>query len=140
MIQVVTVYLDNVSTVTSSGSFVTTSWSGTITPTSASSKVLVIVSGGSIYCGTSAGVAYYGTIYRNSSVNLGNATWGLERFTTPGGSHSLAPHSMMVLDSPATTSATTYTPYFRNGGTVGQVEFSYTDRGVTTMTLMEIAV
>lgn len=139
VLQVVTATLDNVSTVTSSGSFVTTSWSGTITPTSATSKVLVIVSGGSIYCGTTAGVAYYGTIYRNNSTNLGNGTWGLERFTTPGGNHSLAPHSMMVLDSPATTSATTYTPYFRNGGTVGQVDFNNTDRGVTTMILMEIA-
>lgn len=139
VIQVVTAYLDNVTTVTSSGSFVTTSWTGTITPTSATSKILVIISGGSIYCGTTAGVAYYATIYRNNSVNLGNATWGLERFTTPGGSHSLAPHSMMVLDSPATTSATSYTPYFRNGGTVGQVDFNNTDRGITTMTLMEIA-
>jgi hypothetical protein len=136
--QLITVYLDNVVTTTSSTSFVTTSWSGTITPTSATSKILVTVSGGSIYCQTTAGISYYATIYRGST-NIGNATYGLERFTTPGGSHSLAPHSMSVLDSPATTSATTYTPYFRNAGTAGQVDFCAADRGIVTMTLMEIA-
>jgi hypothetical protein len=140
VIQVVTVYLDNVTTVTTSTSFVTTSWSGTITPTSATSKILVTVSGGSIYCGTGSGGSYYATIYRNNSTNLGNSSFGLERFTTVGGTHSLAPHSMSVLDSPATTSATTYTPYFRNAGSATQVDFSNTDRGIVTMTLMEIAV
>ena len=86
VLQVVSSSLDNVAVTSSSGSFVTTSWTGTITPTSATSKILVLINGGSIYCGTTAGVAYYGTIYRNNSVNLGNWTWGLERFTTPGGS------------------------------------------------------
>jgi hypothetical protein len=140
VLQVVVAYSDNQTITTSSTSFVTTSFSASITPTSASNKILVTVSGGSIYCQTTAGISYYATIYRNNSTNLGNGSYGLERFTTVGGTHSLAPHSMSVLDSPATTSATTYTPYFRNAGTASQVEFNNTDRGITTMTLMEIAV
>jgi hypothetical protein len=98
-----------------------------------------MVSGGSIFAGTSAGASYFETIYRNNSVNLGNSSFGLARFTTVGGSFSLCPHSMMVLDSPSTTSATTYTPYFRNAATASTVDFNNTDRGTVTMTLMEIA-
>jgi hypothetical protein len=138
VLQVVTAYLDNVATTTTSTSFVTTSFSASITPSSSSSKVLVIVTGGSIYCQTVANNGYFGTIYRNNATNLGNGSYGLERFTTAGGTYSLAPHSMSVLDSPATTSSTTYTPYFRsNGGS--QADFSNTDRGTVTMTLMEIS-
>ena len=139
VLQVITAYLDNVATTTTSTSFVTTSFSASITPSFSTSKILVIVTGGSIYCGSTANTQYFGTIYRNNATNLGNASWGLERFTTAGGTYSLAPHSMMVLDSPSTTSSTTYTPYFRNEGTAGQVEFSNTDRGTVTMTLMEIS-
>jgi hypothetical protein len=122
---------------TSSASFVTTGFSATITPTSSASKIFVVVNGGGAYCGTSAGVVMYSTIYRNST-NIGDATYGLERHTTVGGSFAIAPHSMSVLDSPATTSSTTYTCYFRNAGS-GTVEFSGSDRGVVSLTLMEIA-
>jgi hypothetical protein len=138
VLQVVSAALDNVATTTTSTSFVTTGFSASITPISATSKVLVILTGGSIYCLTTAGNGYFGTIYRNNATNLGNASFGFERFTTPGGEYSLAPHSMSVLDSPATTSSTTYTPYFRsNNG--NSVAFSASDRGTITMTLMEIA-
>jgi len=139
VLQVVTATLDNVVVTTTSTSFVTTNFSASITPTYATSKILIMVNGGSIFCNTAAGTQYYGTIYRNNTTNLGNSSWGLERFTTPGGSYMLSPHSMSILDSPATTSSTTYTPYFRNGGTGGQVDFSNTDRGIVNMILMEIA-
>jgi hypothetical protein len=138
VLQVVTATLDNVVVTTTSTSFVTTSFSAAITPTSATSKILIMVNGGSIYCGTVANNGYFGTIYRNNATNLGNGSYGLERFTTAGGTYSLSPHSMSILDSPATTSSTTYTPYFRtNGG--NQADFSNTDRGVVNMILMEIA-
>ena len=123
---------------TSSTSFVTTGFSASITPTSATSKIYAVVNGGGAYCSTSAGIVMYSTIYRNST-NIGDATFGLERHTTVGGSFAIAPHSMSVLDSPATTSSTTYTCYFRNAGTAGTVEFSGADRGVVSLTLMEIA-
>jgi hypothetical protein len=136
VLQVVSVTLDNVTTITNSTSFVTTNFSASITPTSSTNKILITVNGGSFYASTAAGVQCFETIYRNNTTNLGNATFGLARFTTVGGSYALSPHSMAILDSPATTSSTTYTPYFRSTG--GQVEFNNTDRGTVTMTLMEI--
>jgi len=138
VLQVVVAYSDNQTITTSSTSFVTTSFSASITPTSASNKILVFINGGGQYAGTTGGNGMFATIYRNNATNLGNATYGLQRFTTVGGSFSLSPHSMALLDSPATTSSTTYTPYFRsNNG--NQVEFNNSDRGVVTITLMEIA-
>ena len=123
---------------TSSTSFVTTGFSSSITPTSATSKIYAMVNGGGAYCSTSSGIVMYSTIYRNST-NIGDANYGLERHTTVGGTFAIAPHSMSVLDSPATTSSTTYTCYFRNAGTTGTVEFSGGDRGTVSLTLMEIA-
>lgn len=123
---------------TSSTSFVTTSFSASITPISATNKIYAVVNGGGGYCSTSAGIVMYSTIYRNST-NTGDAVFGLERHTTVGGSFAISPHSMSVLDSPATTSSTTYTCYFRNAGTSGTVDFSGGDRGIVSLTLMEIA-
>jgi hypothetical protein len=128
----------NSSISSSSTSFVTTGFSLSITPKFSTSKVLAIVSGGGGYCTATAGATMYSTIYRNST-NLGDASYGLERITTPGGNFMLVPHSMNILDSPATTSSTTYTCYFRNSGTSASVQFSDGDRGLITLTLMEIA-
>ena len=77
----------------------------------------------------------YSTIYRGGT-NLGDATYGLERIYAAG-TATLAPHSMSILDSPSTTSSTTYTAYFRSAS--GTVDFSNTDRGTVTFTLMEIS-
>jgi len=119
---------------TTSTSFVTTSFSLSITPTSSSSKILVFVNGGGGYTG-GVNVALYATVYRGAT-NLGDATYGLERIYA--GAALIAPHSMSVLDSPATTSSTTYTCYFRSN-TGAQVDFSNSDRGTVSLTLMEIA-
>lgn len=122
---------------TSSTAFITSSFGVTITPRSTSSKVFVTVQGGGGYVVTTAGNTMYSTIYRNNTTNLGDSVYGLERMSTPGGSWVLWPHSMAVLDSPSSTSATTYTVYYRsvNGATV---DFSNSDRGVVTITAMEI--
>jgi len=119
---------------TSSTSFVTTGFSVSITPSSASSKVLLFVNGGGVY-NTAAGRTLHATIYRGAT-NLGDATYGLERFF--GSGETIAPHSMSVLDSPATTSSTTYTCYHRSGS-AAEVQFSNTDRALITFTAMEIA-
>ena len=121
---------------TTSTSFVTTSFGISITPRSTSSKIFVTTQGGGAFMGTGAGISMYSTIYRNST-NLGNATYGLERLSTPGGSWVLAPHSMSVLDSPSTTSSISYMIYFRSA-TGAEVQFSNDDRGVVTITAMEI--
>ena len=120
---------------TTSSSFVTTGFSLSITPTSSASKIFALVNGGGGYNGGIA-QSLWSTIYRGAT-NLGDATYGLERVYA-GSSATMAPHSMTVLDSPATTSSTTYTCYFRSNSS-GQVDFSNADRGTVSFTLMEIA-
>jgi hypothetical protein len=119
---------------TSSTSFVTTGFSLSITPSSSSSKVFVLVNGGGVY-NVGANRSLHATIYRGAT-NLGDATYGLERFFSNG--EIIAPHSMSVLDSPATTSSTTYTCYFRSGS-AADVQFSAADRATISFTAMEIA-
>jgi hypothetical protein len=127
---------------TSSTSFVTTGFAQSITPTSATSKIMICINGGGAYMLTSAQTTMRVTIYRGStdlSAGYGVTNNGMMRFSTVGGQWMLCPYSMMWLDSPATTSSTTYTVYFRNADAAATVDFSNTDRGVVTLTLMEIA-
>ena len=120
---------------TTSTSYVTSNHSVTITPSSTSSKILVSVLGGGTYLfGTN--YALYATIYRGgSNIGVGGDS-GFYRLFKSASGELIAPMSMYVLDSPSTTSATTYTAYYRseNGTTayynLGQV-------GVT-MTAMEV--
>jgi len=123
---------------TTSDAFQAAGWYLDITPISTSSKILVTLNGGGQYVGNSAGVTQYVTIYRDST-NLGDSTYGLSRFSTPGGSWALAPHSCAVLDSPSSTSSIRYQPYFRRADNSGTVYFSSGDRGKITLTVMEIA-
>jgi hypothetical protein len=101
---------DSTARSTTSSSFVTASntLSVTITPSSTSNKIFIIISS------SGRGIndnAYY-TIYRGAT-NLGNGNLG---FTTQydGATGVDSSVSMTYLDSPSTTSATTYQVYFRN--------------------------
>jgi hypothetical protein len=120
---------------TTSTSFVTSTFAVTITPSSSSSKIFLLVAGGGGYNG-GIGNSIWSTIYRGAT-NLGDANYGFERIYA-GSSAMMAPHSMSYLDSPATTSATTYTCYFRSA-TGTSVDFSVSDRGVVGFTAMEIS-
>ena len=122
---------------TSSTSFVTTGFSVSITPSSSSNKILLFVNGGGGHTG-GAGVSLWATIYRNNATNLGDASYGLERiYCGTSGTNIITPHSMSILDSPATTSSITYTCYFRSSS--GTVDFSLSDRGVISFTAQEIS-
>ena len=106
---------DSTTRTTGSTSFVTGSntLSVTITPSSASNKILILVSS-SVY-GTDTADAYY-TIYRGST-NLGTADGFAATFS--GGGTLYVPLCMNYLDSPATTSATTYQVYMRTSSAAG---------------------
>jgi hypothetical protein len=93
------------STLTTSSSFVPTSLTATITPTSSSSKILVLAQGG--VDTLNAGISDYVSIFRGST-NLGDSRYGLGTLNGIS-SRILFPVSLMAYDSPATTSATTYT-------------------------------
>jgi len=94
---------------TTSTSFVTTSFSASITPSSSSSKVLVLVSA-MVYSNTSTAEPQI-ALYRGGS-SVGTFT---DMFSSSGS--IIAGNSFMYIDSPATTSSTTYTLYFRQGNT-----------------------
>ena len=119
VIQVLSAY-DSTGRTTTSTSFVTGSntLSVTITPSSASNKILIFVYTG--FCRNDSGTGCYQTIYRNGSTNLGDSTYGFQAISSNG-----FPCSYSYLDSPATTSSTTYQVYFR--GTANTARFNQQD-------------
>ena len=139
VLQVVqSVFANNTST--SSTSFVTTNHSASITPSSASNKILVTLSGGGWYNSNVINKSLYTTIYRGATNLEPTANAGFEVIYC--NAFFAAQHSVVYLDSPATTSATTYTIYFRveSGGTAVYTQFAGAQPGTpVTLTLMEIA-
>lgn len=124
----------NTTTSTSSNSFVTLGLTASITPKFSTSKILITVNGGTIDNSAANGQGST-TIYRNST-NLGNSTYGLSNYY--GASRIICPMSMSYLDSPSTTSSTTYSVYF-NVQTGTLVFNPGAISSVATITLMEIA-
>jgi len=113
ILQVVTA-TDSTQRTTTSTSFVTASntLSVSITPSSASNKIFITVTG-NLYIDANGG---YGlaTIFRGAT-NLGDATFGMA--SVYGASSTvIGSMSMSVLDSPSTTSATTYQVYIKRYG------------------------
>ena len=131
------------STASTSGTgttYVTTGHSASITPTSATSKILVTCT---FSMKNSVGYDSGFTIYRGSTNLAGTATNFTHAGTYTGGESEFA-MSMQYLDSPAVTSSTTYTVYMLNPGSpstltynVGQGNGSQT--GAAVITLLEIA-
>tara|TARA_B100000941_G_scaffold188004_1_gene135363 strand:+ start:1076 stop:1609 length:534 start_codon:yes stop_codon:yes gene_type:complete len=135
VIQTVQNKLEDVARIaTSSSSFVATNVTGTITPTSTSSKVLIMMTTSANNNNTNnTGMPI--TIYRNGSVNLSGAGDGFTEVETRG-ARSHMPVSIQVLDSPATTSATTYTMYTRsNSGST--VELPYSNNHETAVVILQ---
>ena len=118
---------------TTSSTFVATNSAVTITPTSTNSKIF-IQTNAPLY-GNDNNVHTYTTIYRGST-NL-NGSSELQLFAT--GSDSMGRWtngSMQFLDSPNTTSATTYTVYFRNS--IAGTSHYDANGGMAIITAMEI--
>jgi hypothetical protein len=130
VIQVVSANLST-SISTTSGSYVTTGLTASITPQNTTSKILVMVSGANIYNGSAAVIT---TIYRGAT-NLGTGDLSSLGIWYAGtGQGGIV---MQYLDSPATTSSTTYTVYFAaNGG--GTAIFS-NQNTLSSITLLEIS-
>ena len=91
-----------------STSFVTTGLTVNITPTSASSKILITTGFDFYKSGSSA--TGWATLYRDST-NLGNATYGMGALEGVGGAGSTPAVNLQYLDTPNTTSQVTYTVY-----------------------------
>ena len=120
---------------TTSTTYVASSLTATITPTSTSNKIMIMVGGQLMTSGS--GVQMFFTIYRNSTTDLGNTSGsvGFGSLYTSAGGALQAPLFINYLDSPSSTSATTYTIYHRVNAGTGTI----CNNGCTgTMTLMEI--
>jgi hypothetical protein len=131
VLQVVTA-TDSTQRSTTSTSFVTASntLSVSITPSSASNKVLILVSS------TIAGVNNDGvfTIFRDST-NLSSNGF-IAHYN--GGVGAYGSMGINVLDSPSSTSAITYQVYFKNNGGGNTSYLNYTSQK-GSITAMEIA-
>jgi hypothetical protein len=130
-----------------------TGFSASITPATTSNKVLVRVMIGT---DASAGNAWLYRILRNGSVptgSIGDASGSRDRatarkFRTSDGNHSYAPAVMEFLDSPASTSAVTYsiqvkvesngTYFFNRTQTDTDTSNAFGGRSISTYTLLEV--
>jgi hypothetical protein len=119
---------------TSSGAFVDTSLTATITPTSNTSKILVFVSQTGLYkAGTNSYIILRLVRGATSIVEIEK-----EFLVTGSTGTSTGATSTTYLDSPATTSATTYKTQIALGGVAGTIYWNVTSC-TSTITLMEIA-
>ena len=120
----------------STSTFADTTLTATITPTSASNKVLVLLSQNTISKGTSD-TALDLKILR-ASTTIGNIE-GLLKTNDTGAINASC--SIEILDSPATTSATIYKTQFRSAGNNASVavqNYSGTPITNSTIILMEV--
>jgi hypothetical protein len=134
VLQVVTASTTTSYTTTSSSYVAAAGMEVSITPSSATSKVLIFVNMN--FEEGVAGSGAYATIYRNNSTNL-EANGFVYHGLRSGASYKFASQEPMhFLDTPNTTSATTYTVYFSRD-TSGEASVNRNSaRGV--ITAMEI--
>jgi hypothetical protein len=120
---------------TTGGTYVASNLAATITPTSATSKIFILAT---FWQSASASASTcVTTIFRNSTDLAAAYSFGMgaQYLTNSGGETNGA---LSFLDSPATTSATTYTIYFRRADSAGTVYVGNNQR-ISSITLMEIA-
>ena len=154
VVQIVQTVDSNVATTTSGSWGDLSSMSVTITPSSSSNKVLIIPD---ILCGGDGGlgVNYMFRMLRGATVIYGRGTatsqesgiFEIESSVSSAYDYQLFTCMRMFLDSPATTTATTYKIQWRvtNGGTI-TFNRNFVDtndatqlRGSSSMTAMEIS-
>ncbi len=123
-------------TSSTSSTFVTTGITASITPTSSSSKIFCFVN--TSLDNNASGNQTVLTIYRNSTnvVDSGSTSGSGFNGLFNAGSRNQLVASYFYLDSPSTTSSTSYTLYFRS---IGGGNITINNTCNSFMTLMEIA-
>ena len=123
---------------TTSSTFSDTSLTATITPTSTSSKILIITNISMYSYGSSNQAS--ATVYRGTSssgTNLGHSSYGFGASANSAG-NGKGNISVSYLDSPATTSAQQYTVAIAATDNSNNAYISI-NNDTSTITLMEIA-
>ena len=138
ILQVVQATLDDEQESTTSSTFVDTSLSGVITPSATSSKILIVSN--SIYMNSSSDVNGMLSLKRDSTVLNSSRALAVYYFQASSNVDPWNTGSMMLIDSPATTSETCYTVVFKcSGGTFYHGHGSGTGGSTQTITLIEVA-
>tara|TARA_R110002167_G_C12218470_1_gene608535 strand:- start:39 stop:533 length:495 start_codon:yes stop_codon:yes gene_type:complete len=135
VLQVVTAH-SGTQVTSSSDTYADSGLTGQITPSSTSSKVLVLISQ-SI---SKDGATYANIRVYRGSTEIGGAVAGRSIGYTNGSIHNYVGtgFSMAFQDSPSSTSAVTYKTQFNNSSATGTVRVQV-DSGQSYMTLLEIA-
>jgi hypothetical protein len=119
----------------STNSFADTGLSASITPRFATSRILVLADIGGVYKDSNSTIVWL-NLLRGSTVISGMERYGA--FTGNTNPMGVASSSISFLDSPATTSATTYRVQFASGANNLQAVVQ-TAGSTSTLTLLEIA-
>ena len=122
-----------VTTSNTSGSYVDSGLTASITPSSASNKILVIVN--QLGCGKNGNTYMLARLKRSSTVLA--VLSGGSGYTNSTASNNFGGLGMTWLDSPATTSSTTYSTEFATAVATNQVYVQGNSEN-STITLMEI--
>jgi hypothetical protein len=130
VLQVVTATTTS-NTSTTSTSFVATNLEVSITPSSASNKILIVSHGSG---SATSGNESYITLYRDAT-NLGNETYGMINWGSATAAMAEG-FGLTYLDAPNTTSAITYKYYFKVSG--GGTGYFLLNSQVSSITAMEI--
>lgn len=137
VLQVVSVAYST-ATSNNTGSYVATGVTLSITPTSSSSKILIFVSGGD--AATTSNSSGVQTVLRRGGTDLAGFAVQGPVYIGSGGSFFIGTGpSINYLDSPATTSSTTYATFFKPQGGAGTTATVQRDGSTSSMTLMEIS-
>ena len=129
-------YTTTTSTTNGLASPVATGLTATITPKFATSKILIVACHPQSTKGStnaSTDIAFW--IYKNGGAMI---KYNSDLGYTATANFNYCSSSFTYLDSPATTSSTTYATYFANGNSTGEA-VNTNNSGISTITLMEIA-
>ena len=150
ILQVVQTFKNDSFSTTSTSYVDITGFSVTITPSSTSNKILLLNFAGISTSGGSS-VQWMNLLRGSTAIAQPSVSTGFSSTATnyPQSIGNMVPWSYSFLDSPNTTSATTYAVGLRNPSSITRVVYlnrgvtdtdsTYYPRGTTTITLMEIS-
>ena len=153
VLQVVQAVKSNTQSTTSTSAVDVTGLSVSITPKFSTSKILVLADVGVGISGATSSISYLWLVRNSTNIYVGDAAGSRGQvwmmfLNTSGAPDTMFRYSGVYLDSPATTSATTYKVQFNtnNGANAtyinqssGDVNATYVGRTASSITVMEIA-
>jgi hypothetical protein len=126
------------STSNSTSTYADTGLTATITPLFSTSKILIIVDQNGLYKSSASNTTSMNIQLLRGATNIGVFSQS-DTYTFTASENQVGSASYNYLDSPATTSATTYKTQFSSRGNTAFVNVQ-NGSSISTITLMEIAV